>query len=631
MNVRGGAGAGVSAILVGVLARGGAAGVPASEPPSRPAISVGENIQVSKSNPTWHHDEVILSVDPTNPKRMIACSIVILPETAQRTDVIYTSQDGGASWKQTLLIPGQSSDPICQFGADGTAYFAVENVIPEGVEIYVSKDGGLTWTRRHRRSLQLPGYDRHFFAVDDTHGKFHGRVYIDSWTYVRSIDADQRENAFEGMGLYFSDDEGRTWSDPIKRLSSGYDVRVDLPGNCDVFSNGGLACVFLQNVRKSEAGEGLRSLRVVTAPPGGESLSTATNVAESIKALDCPHLAIDRFTPQFRDRIYAVWSSKSGEKEDIWSSYSPDRGRTWSTPLMVNDDRRDTSAPDAGHELPQIAVNRDGVIGVLWYDHREDPKGQASRPRFAASLDGGETFLDSVAVASAPHTLGKGEQWTALLTGDSTFERFAFGVRKPLHPLSSEVAVTNERGDTSSLVADSTGTFWALWADNRTRFGQMWTAPIRVRGTPVRHGSTELAELEDLSHRALLDYTNVSVDESRRVVSVSLRVKNLSESDFVGPLAARLLALHSELGPPRVANAENHETGVGAVWRFEGEGERGRIAPGKVSKVKTLVFEISHPAAFDNSTRGVYRGVVGFDLQVLGKAAEAPPATASEN
>jgi hypothetical protein len=610
----------------------GASRLPTSEHDDKSPISVGENLQVSKPNPTWHHDEIILSVDPTNPKRMIACSIVIVPETAQRTDVIYTSHDGGASWRETLRIPEQSSDPICQFGPDGTAYFAVENVIPEGVEIYVSTDGGLTWIRRHRQSLELPGYDRHFFAVDDTGGKYHGRIYIDAWTFVRSVEAEGRENTFEGIGLYHSDDRGMTWSDPIKRVSGGYDVRIDLPGNCDVFTNGGLICPFFQNTPPSHgSAEGLRALRVVTAPPGGESLSTATTVAEAIKIQDCPHLATDRWTRQFRNRAYAVWSAKAGETADIWSSYSVDQGLTWSRPVMVNDDHRNGAAPTSGHELPQIAVNREGVVGVLWYDHREDPKGHASRPRFAASLDGGETFLPSVAVASAPHTVGKGEHWVALVTGDSTFEQSAFRKRKPLHPLTSEILVTNEPGDTSSLVADSTGVFWGLWIDNRTRYDQMWTAPIHVQGKPVRHGSPELAVLDDLSEKVVFHYGNVSVDDSRKLVSVTVQIKNLSEHDLRGPLIGRVLALKSEIGAARIVNAENGEAGLRATWRFDVPSADGVLKPGALTAAKKLTFEISNPAPLHETGKSVYSNVVSFDLQVLGKLVERPADRAEEH
>lgn len=597
---------------------------PAKEPAPSGPISVGENLRVSAPHPTWHHDEVMLSIDPTNPKRMIACSIVIVPETAQRTDVIYTSHDGARSWKQTLMIPEQSSDPACQFGPDGTAYFAVENVIPEGVEIYVSSDGGLTWTRKHRHSLQLPGYDRHFFAVDDTGGKFHGRVYIDAWTYVRSIETDGgRKSAFEGLGLSHSDDLGATWSDPIKRLSARYDVRVDVPGNCDVFSDGGLICAFFQNtLPTSPSGDGPRALRVVMAPPGGEILSTATTVAENIDiGADCPRLATDHRTRIFRDRVYAVWSARTAGKSDVWSSYSVDRGVRWSRPVMVNDDHWNAAAATASHDLPQIAVNRDGVVGVFWYDDREDAKGEASRPRFSASLDGGETFLPSIAVASAPRTVGRGEHWTPLVTGDSTFEHSSFEERKPLHPLTSEITMMNIRGETSSLVADPTGAFWGLWVDNRTRDDQIWTAPIRVQGAPVRHGSPGLSALEDLSDKVVLHYNQVSVDEPGRRASVTVQIKNLSGRGIRGPLAARVLSLKSEAGRPRVVNAENGATGLGATWKFDVPAADGVLRPEGLTAPKTLTFELAPPgpAPVSSPVQNIYRYVVGFDLQVLGK------------
>src|SRR5262245_22195182 len=169
-------------------------------------ISVGANIQVSKKRPTWPHDEVILSIDPTNPRRMIACSVVLIPEQAKRTTIIYATDNGGATWEPTLTADyfRESADPVCLFGPDGTAHFAIEGgieVSPEVVDLYRSKDGGKTWLPRYRIPVTFQGYDRHFLTADETGGKYHSRLYMNAWTKVRSMDGDGPENVFSGFAL----------------------------------------------------------------------------------------------------------------------------------------------------------------------------------------------------------------------------------------------------------------------------------------------------------------------------------------------------------------------------------------------------------------------------------------------
>jgi hypothetical protein len=64
--------------------------------------------------------------------------------------------------------------------------------------------------------------------------------------------------------------------------------------------------------------------------------------------------------------------------------------------------------------MPTVAVNRDGVVGVAWYDRRDNPDNLGWWVRFRASRDGGETFLPSARVSEAPSSYGASEQWTVL-------------------------------------------------------------------------------------------------------------------------------------------------------------------------------------------------------------------------
>src|SRR5204863_7612462 len=52
--------------------------------------------------------------------------------------------------------------------------------------------------------------------------------------------------------------------------------------------------------------------------------------------------------------------------------------------------------------MTTIAVNRNGVLGVMWYDRRDSPDNLGWTPRFSVSYDGGDTFVPSVKLATSP-------------------------------------------------------------------------------------------------------------------------------------------------------------------------------------------------------------------------------------
>jgi hypothetical protein len=167
-------------------------------------------------------------------------------------------------------------------------------------------------------------------------------------------------------------------------------------------------------------------------------------------------LAVDANSARFRDRAYVVWTDFATGRGQIRIAHSTDGGATWSVPRFVNDDSlaavRAGGGPD--HFMATVAVNKDGVVGVLWYDRRDANDNLAYYARFAASFDGGLTFSPSVRVSGAPNDPGAQRDRQAFLaTG----------------------------GDTAGLTAAADGRFHAVWIDNRTGIQQVWTAAISVK------------------------------------------------------------------------------------------------------------------------------------------------------
>src|SRR5260370_4351602 len=96
------------------------------------------------------------------------------------------------------------------------------------------------------------------------------------------------------------------------------------------------------------------------------------------------------------DRLF--WLCVTDKFNGVLVKRSDDRGESWSEPLRLN------HSGTADSFTPSIAVNKDSVIGVSWYElHHKS----CFDVYFTASLDHGKTFLPEVRVSSAtscPHT-----------------------------------------------------------------------------------------------------------------------------------------------------------------------------------------------------------------------------------
>lgn len=90
--------------------------------------------------------------------------------------------------------------------------------------------------------------------------------------------------------------------------------------------------------------------------------------------------------------VYAVWQDE--RDEDTWDTNgavyfakSTDGGQTWGDNVRVTDPTYDKWADD-----PEIAVQPDGTIWVIWFQLYRENSNKVNDIRFAISTDGGESF-----------------------------------------------------------------------------------------------------------------------------------------------------------------------------------------------------------------------------------------------
>jgi hypothetical protein len=117
-----------------------------------------------------------------------------------------------------------------------------------------------------------------------------------------------------------------------------------------------------------------------------------------------------------KDRLF--WLCIADKFNGVLVRRSDDRGELWSEPLRLNHSQAARSF------TPSITVNKDGVIGVSWYEiHNKS----CFDVYFTASLDGGKTFLPEVRVSSAtscpdtPQDKGVFDNGTFGAGGDKAF------------------------------------------------------------------------------------------------------------------------------------------------------------------------------------------------------------------
>jgi len=583
--------AGSSASLVGDRAEPTAEG-------KTPKILVGPNVLASRDG-EFPHVELMVAVNPKKPKNLLGTAITFSRRDGDTACKVYASQDGGSTWVDSSF-PEQMEfggvDPQVAFGLNGTAYFCALSFVKDetgrtraGLHFYRSEHGGVDWGPKIDLGYS---YDHEQIVVDHTYGKYAGRIYIAALYGYPEYQ----------VGVFRSDDDGKSWIGPVKAASglgkigiNGVDPLIlsdetlivpyaDFPFEPEKIKLSNTSTIW--TVASSDGG-------VTFSPPRKAFTQVADRYEErekkrkagSFVSLGFPSLAADSYSEDFRDRLYAAWSDVRSGLPRILFSYSADRGTTWTEPSLVCGD----IPMWASQYLPELAVNKQGIVAVTWYDTREAEATDRCRQYFAASIDGGQSFLPAVSVSSEPSFPGSEinlipvprdvlpgsdqAQPTLLLSTLSAYSRWGMG------------------GDYLGLAAESDGAFRVFWADSRDKAFQIYTAQVRVmlnRETPgaASGGGSKpdtrpkpvKTEQTLLSNQVALAYDPARYDFQTGVLTLPIRLQNISKQPIYGPLKVKVKGFLDEkmkkyrpdLEPniPEILNSANGLRGAGAVFDY---------------------------------------------------------------
>ncbi len=591
-----------------------------------PEVVVGPNLRVGPGqfNEPW------IAASPDNPDFLIAVTQtggMSFPDPAMamtlatRSNAAFLSRNGGVSW-EPVTLPGDEPgafDPMVVPGPDGRMWILYcyvgantmgdllgESVRSDGtIMVWSTDDEGATWTGPARLRSPVPP-DHARIAADWSDGPNRGRLYV-VWNDVR--DSFIRDD-FQ-LFVHTLDDGGDTVSEPklLATIPGGKLVATEPV----VLSDGTLLVTFYQyffpltdeknarmpffTMRSEDGGETFTEPEVAFRV-GNHSWPYAQT--EMTSAFTLPIVAWDRTGGPHGDNIYIAWDQVSGGTSNIWFRRSTDGGRSWSDQMRLNDN--DPPAPGAPLDdrmLPVVEVNRDGVVGVAWYDRRRDETRRCWELFFTSSSDGGETFAANVPVASAPSCPPPTHAPVARVHNvaadpdakDLTEEEIAkmdLMQRMTIHMAEQsrnaraeyfgdlgharlEVSFDNARGNQPGhylgLAGDANGAFHPLWISRRNGIDELFTTTVEVMaGTSAAPDGEE----EDISGHLLVVTGPVAYDAAGGTATVEVQLRNVSDAVVHGPVRLR-----------GVGGAG----GQGGEWSFEGRmGSHDRLPPGGLSE-----------------------------------------------
>jgi hypothetical protein len=596
--------------------------LPTKQPDWR--IIVGPDLRVS-NEPDRPFFELLSSANPRDPKNLVGvATTVAVTGSGMGTSLrAFASQDGGFTWTTSepdIYRQYGGGDPSVGFSKKGTAFlggFTTDRERSFNLYVIRSLDGGITWEKpvQIRRCLGgKAGCSISSFAGDYSDGKFGGRMYFGTPSRPGT-----------GPEVYRSDDEGVTWLGPTRVINNDTTLKTN-PTRLHVLSDGTLLAWmsrFDPTRNRPKPGAYKNSpMWMAISTDGGETFQDARQLSIEkvsewkLDVLTFPsaELGVDNSTTAYRDRLYHVWSDWRLNAARVFVSMSSDRGATWSTPQPV-----DPAAPRDAHQYnPVIAVSRRGVVGVSWFDTRgstrtlgaEGAVGPTYHEYFAASVDGGTTFLPSVQVSterSDPDGAGNATLSHAFVqrTSNGALEIDAGSV----------VGRWGNGGDYMGLTVDTLGVFHPWWTDARTGTFQIYTARISVEhGGAVKPRTTQ----QIVTASVALVFESSRYDGATRTYHLPVRIRNIGAQSLYGPVQVEITkfalkdtAVTSATGY-LITNAANSVRGAGAVFDYTKVlGQSGRLDPGEHSGA--VVWKIRAPNArvLPKFTTQVSAGIAG--------------------
>jgi hypothetical protein len=362
-----------------------------------------DNNPIEANDPAFARNsevEPYVAVDPTNPKHLVGAWI----QDFARGIVSAVSFDAGNTW-QSVVFPGGGTDhagrnyphvadPWVSFAPNGDVYLSMQGFdFPVGTpaDILVSKstDGGLHWGAPTAIVTGKNDFnDKPTITADPTNAQF---AYV-TWTRFR-YNPPMNDN--RGATMFSrTTDGGQTW-EPAREILDEGAHNANRGQQIVVLPDGTLLNFFGRYLFKNDAGGVYHNdfqLAFIRSSDHGQSWQAAPTPVAAILAFDdttprgvpnpdgglnirCDFTLADVDVDPKNGNVYAVWQDarfSNFQYSSIAFAMSTDGGFTWSAPIKVNQTPDNIPAGNRQAFLPSVAVSRDGVVAVTYYDLRNN-------------------------------------------------------------------------------------------------------------------------------------------------------------------------------------------------------------------------------------------------------------------
>jgi hypothetical protein len=384
----------------------------------------GDDGNIGGTNFTNSEVEPWLSVDPSNPNVMIgAWQQDRWSNGGSEGLVTATSTNGGTGWtvnaatKSTKCTGGtaanggfyeRASDPWIAISRNGTAYLMSLSVdtnpggfdtSPNAMLVMRSKNHGASWedpVTLIRDESQNVLNDKNSITADPNDSKF---VYAVWDRLVSPPSGNTNQQAFENARAFGGDvylarttDGGDSWEPARKIFKAGTlaqtigNLIVVLPDNATF--DGELLDVFTQ-LRGTKNEHDTRGFNIAAIRSGdkGTTWSKREIIISDFQrgivvdpddgaAHRTGDINAEAVVDPTSGAVYVVWQDlRFGPRSSIAFSQSLDGGRTWSSPIRVNQTPAADPGEPAGNNqafTPMVQVLDNGTVAVSYYDFRNN-------------------------------------------------------------------------------------------------------------------------------------------------------------------------------------------------------------------------------------------------------------------
>jgi hypothetical protein len=361
--------------------------------------------------------EPAIAADPSDPKHLIGVWQQDRWSNGGANGLVAgTTFDGGHTWtlaaaKFTRCSGGafdRATDPWVSIGEGGVAYqagYAFDMNAPNrAMLVSRSMDGGRSWEAPivlQQDSDPDLAMDKETITADPLDGRYAYAV----WDRLTGFTNPTNPQNTGPVWFARTTDRGTTWEAARNVYDPGADAQT-IANQIVVLPDATLVDLLVV-ISNNSSTNATATVAVLRSRDRGSTWLPPVSIAEAqfVGVVDpktqkgvrtgsvVPGIGVDRAS----GALYVAWEDArfSGAAHDsIALSKSIDGGSSWSTPVQVN-----VKAPGTPAFTPAVAVADGGVLGVSFYDLRNDNPSDRTRLMvtqwLATSNDGGATFSES--------------------------------------------------------------------------------------------------------------------------------------------------------------------------------------------------------------------------------------------